>query len=75
METRMKSRFVTALAVLAISAPVFATELVEKIVARVNDRLITNSEFVKRMDTVQHGPAPVPTGLKPPIVDFHAWPQ
>jgi len=58
----MKSRFLIAVAVLAISAPAFATELVEKIVARVNDRLITKSEFNKRMETVQHGPAPVPTG-------------
>jgi parvulin-like peptidyl-prolyl isomerase len=67
----MKSRFVIALAVLAISAPAFATELVEKIVARVNDRLITNSEFAKRMETVQHGPAPVPTGdaLKKEVLD------
>src|SRR5215472_6447729 len=62
MEPQMKSRFLIAVAVLAISAPAFATELVEKIVARVNDRLITSSEFAKRMETVQHGPAPVPTG-------------
>src|SRR5712692_8975744 len=36
-----------------------AGELVEKIVARVNDRLITNSEFQKRLETASHGPQPV----------------
>jgi len=38
------------------SAGAIAGELVEKIVARVNDRLITNSEFEKRLETAQHGP-------------------
>jgi len=47
---------------MVFAAALPATELVEKIVARVNDRLITSSEFAKRMETVQHGPAPVPTG-------------
>jgi len=53
------------------AAPARGAELVEKIVARVNDRLITNSEFLKRMETVQHGPAPVPTGdaLKKDVLD------
>jgi parvulin-like peptidyl-prolyl isomerase len=33
-----------------------ATELVEKVVARVNDRLITYSEFQKRLATAGHAP-------------------
>ena len=35
-----------------------AAELVEKIVARVNDRLITNSEFQRRVTVAQHAPNP-----------------
>jgi parvulin-like peptidyl-prolyl isomerase len=40
----------------------FGAELVERIVARVNDRLITNSEFQKRLEVVSHAPqAPTDT--------------
>src|SRR5712692_1164613 len=48
-----------------------AGELVEKIVARVNDRLITNSEFQNRLETASHGPQPVtdPTRLKKDVLD------
>src|SRR5215831_20593387 len=63
MRGLMKIRSLSVLMASAFFAAALpATELVEKIVARVNDRLITNSEFAKRMETVQHGPAPVPTG-------------
>ena len=44
------------LACLLLAGPLAAAELVEKIVARVNDRLITNSEFQKRLETAAHGP-------------------
>jgi peptidyl-prolyl cis-trans isomerase SurA len=44
----MKTRSALALVLLLGSGPAFAAELVEKIVARVNDRLITHSEFEKR---------------------------
>src|SRR5215831_3607788 len=63
MRAYMKVRPVAiGFASMVFAAALPATELVEKIVARVNDRLITSSEFAKRMETVQHGPAPVPTG-------------
>jgi parvulin-like peptidyl-prolyl isomerase len=44
----MRIRLVLALLLLA--GPAIGAELVEKIVARVNDRLITNSEFEKRFE-------------------------
>jgi parvulin-like peptidyl-prolyl isomerase len=48
-----------------------AAELVERIVARVNDRLITTSEFQKRIEVAAHGPKtnPDPSGLKKDILD------
>jgi parvulin-like peptidyl-prolyl isomerase len=45
---------------LLLSLSASAAEVVEKIVARVNDRLITNSEFHLRVDTLVHAPKPVP---------------
>jgi parvulin-like peptidyl-prolyl isomerase len=67
----MRFRALAAVLGAALAAPIFSAELVEKIVARVNDRLITKSEFEKRLDTAQHGPAPVPTGdaLKKDVLD------
>jgi len=47
---------IAVLLLLALGGWAAATELVEKIVARVNDRLITNSEFEKRLDVASHGP-------------------
>ena len=48
-----------------------AGELVEKIVARVNDRLITNSEFQKRLETASHAPQPVAdkSAMKKDVLD------
>jgi peptidyl-prolyl cis-trans isomerase SurA len=44
-------------AVLAAAAvPVMAADVVERIVARVNDRLITQSEFDRRMEAARHAP-------------------
>src|SRR5512132_3030384 len=49
MNHPMRSRgFVLGAALLAAAVSAGAAELVEKIVARVNDRLITHSEFEKR---------------------------
>lgn len=48
MNLPMRNRSLLAAALLLASFPVFGAELVEKIVARVNDRLITASEFEKR---------------------------
>ncbi len=72
MKAQMKTRSLALVLVsLVFSGSLGAAELVEKIVARVNDRLITNSEFLKRMEAAQHGPAPVPTGdpLKREVLD------
>ena len=41
---------------LCVAVGLSAAELVERIVARVNDRLITNSEFQKRLEVVSHAP-------------------
>ena len=41
---------------LVFAVPAFGAELVERIVARVNDRLITQTEFDKRLDAAQHAP-------------------
>jgi peptidyl-prolyl cis-trans isomerase SurA len=38
------------------AGPVFAADVVERIVARVNDRLITQSEFDRRMEAARHAP-------------------
>ena len=48
MNLPMRNRTLLAGALLLATFPVFGAELVEKIVARVNDRLITASEFEKR---------------------------
>src|SRR5438105_1555366 len=45
-----------AAGLLCLAIGVFAAELVERIVARVNDRLITNSEFQKRLEVTSHAP-------------------
>jgi parvulin-like peptidyl-prolyl isomerase len=59
----MKRRFlVLAVGILAGAGVVGATELVERIVARVNDRLITNSEFQRRIVAASHAPG-APTDL------------
>src|SRR5262249_46158280 len=47
-----------AVSLIGFACDALAGELVEKIVARVNDRLITNSEFQKRLETASHGPQP-----------------
>lgn len=39
-----------------LGGPAFSAELVERIVARVNDRLITQSEFDKRVELTSKGP-------------------
>ena len=44
----MRNRVLLVVSVLAASLPLAGAELVEKIVARVNDRLITSSEFETR---------------------------
>src|SRR5262252_777763 len=57
MGSRMRRRFLTvALACGLLGGTGLAAELVEKIVARVNDRLITNSEFQKRIAAASHAP-------------------
>src|SRR5437660_1414086 len=48
MNLPMRNRVLLAASVLLASLPLAGAELVEKIVARVNDRLITNSEFETR---------------------------
>jgi len=40
----------------ALAGGLYGGELVEKILVRVNDRLITNSEFEKRVDSAAHAP-------------------
>lgn len=53
----MKKSFAWLVAVFAAGAgTVLAAELVEKVVARVNDRLITNSEFQRRIVAASHAP-------------------
>lgn len=46
----------TLLASIGLSAPLPAAELVERLVARVNDRLITQSEFDRRLDAARAAP-------------------
>lgn len=63
MSSRVKTRIWRGLLFAFLGCvPLSAAELVEKIVARVNDRLITSSEFVKRVETASHGPQ-APTDL------------
>ena len=53
----MKNRFLPAIAAVSLAAaPLSAAEMVERIVARVNDRLITQTEFDKRLEAARHAP-------------------
>lgn len=52
----MKRAVLALGASLLLDAPAFSAELVERIVARVNDRLITQTEFDKRVDLTSKGP-------------------
>ncbi len=67
----MKKLFLLFGAALLWTGSAAAGELVEKIVARVNDRLITNSEFQKRLETASHAPQPVSdkSALKKDVLD------
>ena len=51
----MKRAFPAAGAVFLAAATAVSAELVERIVARVNDRLITQSEFDRRVEAVSKG--------------------
>jgi parvulin-like peptidyl-prolyl isomerase len=62
MERRMKKTMALVLGGILACAVLPAGEVVEKIVARVNDRLITNSEFQKRIAAASHIPG-APTDL------------
>ena len=61
MDARMRKRLGILLgpAMVLFSVSATAADIVEKIVARVNDRLITNSEYRQRVDSLVHGPKPV----------------
>jgi peptidyl-prolyl cis-trans isomerase SurA len=66
MELRMKYRRLLASACLLLAGTLSAraAEMVERIVARVNDRLITQSEFDKRLDSARAAPnAPTDVAL------------
>ena len=69
----MRTRSVLALLafVLCAAVPLAAAELVERIVARVNDRLITQSEFDRRIASAQHAPNATsdPAQLKREVLD------
>jgi parvulin-like peptidyl-prolyl isomerase len=56
MEPCMKKRILLAALLAVFAVPLFAAEMVERIVARVNDRLITQTEFDKRMEAARHAP-------------------
>jgi parvulin-like peptidyl-prolyl isomerase len=57
MEPRMKRGLILLSAsVFACAGALFGAELVEKILVRVNDRLITNSEFDRRVVAASHAP-------------------
>jgi parvulin-like peptidyl-prolyl isomerase len=56
MERHMKRGLIILSALVLAGGMVGAAELVEKILARVNDRLITNSEFEKRVVAASHAP-------------------
>lgn len=66
MNARVKTRLSILLLPVLLLAAAFASgaELVEKIVARVNDRLITNSEFQKRLETASHASQPAAQGAQ-----------
>jgi peptidyl-prolyl cis-trans isomerase SurA len=49
-------RFLMVLAAVALAVALPAGELIEKIVARVNDKLITQTEFDKRMEVMMKSP-------------------
>jgi parvulin-like peptidyl-prolyl isomerase len=67
----MTRRLSLVFALLTAGATLTAAELVEKILARVNDRLITNSEFEKRVVAASHAPnAPTDkTQIKRDVLD------
>jgi parvulin-like peptidyl-prolyl isomerase len=52
----MRRVLLTVGAAFLLGAPAFPADLVERIVARVNDRLITQSEFDKRIDLLSKAP-------------------
>ena len=52
----MKKAWPLLLAVFLFGAGLPAAELVERVIARVNDRLITNSEFQRRIVAASHAP-------------------
>jgi parvulin-like peptidyl-prolyl isomerase len=56
MQARMKKALILPSAFVLAGAALYGAELVEKILVRVNDRLITNSEFEKRVDSSTHAP-------------------
>ena len=56
MKARMKRVFLAALLAISATAPLTGGELVERIVARVNDRLITQSEYDKRVTMAMRSP-------------------
>lgn len=56
MKRHMKRGIIFLSALVLAGGMVGAAELVEKILARVNDRLITNSEFEKRVVAASHAP-------------------
>jgi parvulin-like peptidyl-prolyl isomerase len=56
-------------ALLLASIPLAAAELVEKVVARVNDQLITYSEFQRRLAEARPAPGTDPTKVKVELLD------
>src|SRR6266545_3976521 len=56
MRPRMNRRLAFIFALALAGSAALAAELVEKILARVNDRLITNSEFQRRVVAASHAP-------------------
>jgi peptidyl-prolyl cis-trans isomerase SurA len=56
MKPGMRRNILIASLIFAAAAAAGAGELVEKIVARVNDRLITHSEFERRVETAMRNP-------------------
>ncbi len=68
---KLRALGVAAAVSFVLVLPAFGAELVERIVARVNDRLITQTEFDKRVAAAQHAPnAPTdPAQLKKEVLD------
>lgn len=66
-----KILFVASLLSAVVAAPAAPAELVEKVVARVNDRLITWTEYQRRIEQVSRGPeAPSdPAKLRKDVLD------